>query len=42
MNLKCLFGHKWEKYGGTNHDGRGSFKQNYICKGCGKIKEVIT
>jgi len=42
MNWKCLFGHKWEKRGGAMNVGDGNFKQEYICKRCGKIKEIIS
>jgi len=42
MNLKCLFGfHVWNKYMGPSNYGEGKFSQKYICKRCGKIKEVI-
>ncbi len=42
VNLKCLFGfHKWEKFMGPQNRGNGKFSQEYICKRCKKIKEVM-
>ncbi len=43
VNLKCLLGfHKWEKFMGPQNKGNGKFAQEYICKRCRKIKEVIS
>jgi len=42
MKLKCLLGHKWEKFGGPQNRGGGKFEQKYICIKCKKIKYIIS
>ena len=38
MGLKCLIGHKWEKFMGPQNAPNGKIEQKYKCKKCGKIK----
>ena len=43
MNIKCLFGfHRWQKLGGPNNRGNGTFEQKLICEDCKKIKSHIS
>ena len=43
MNISCLISrHEWAKMGGAHNAGNGKFSQNYKCKKCGKVKEVVS
>jgi transposase-like protein len=33
--------HRWEKFMGLRNAGGGKFSQRYVCKKCGKRKEVV-
>ncbi|MEK6897229.1 MAG: hypothetical protein AABW93_01720 [Nanoarchaeota archaeon] len=41
-SIKCFFGmHEWEKFMGLSNVRGGKFRQNYKCRKCSKMKEVI-
>ncbi len=43
MNIRCLISrHEWAKMGGAHNAGNGKFSQNYKCRKCGKVKEVVS